>query len=166
MFSASPDAVSIRLAEFLSGPSRFLRMIKNPDRKARVEKILSARKCNLSHQLALLMHFPKVTFMKKLLLSAMFFGVFSMLQVHAANVMEGIFKGMVASTAPASVRTASRVGAVGGSYSYRQPQVNTNLVNVSFPKASVGCNGIDIFLGSFSMINGFDLLPENSTRLN
>ncbi|MDS1049439.1 hypothetical protein RJ615_26730 [Klebsiella pneumoniae] len=114
MFSASPDAVSIRLAEYLSGPSRFLRMIKNPDRKARVEKILSARKCNLSHQLALLMHFPKVTFMKKLLLSAMFFGVFSMLQVHAANVMEGIFKGMVASTAPASVRTASRVGAVGG----------------------------------------------------
>lgn len=90
MFSASPDAVSIRLAEYLSGPSRFLRMIKNPDRKARVEKILSARKCNLSHQLALLMHFPKVTFMKKLLLSAMFFGVFSMLQVHAANVMEGL----------------------------------------------------------------------------
>ncbi len=36
--------------------------------------------------------------------------------------------------------------------------MNTNLVNVSFPKASVGCNGIDIFLGSFSMINGFDLL--------
>ncbi|HID4053645.1 TPA: conjugal transfer protein TraH, partial [Klebsiella pneumoniae] len=96
--------------------------------------------------------FPKVTFMKKLLLSAMFFGVFSMQQVHAANVMEGIFKGMVASTDPASVRTASRVGAVGGSFSYRQPQVNTNLVNVSFPKASVGCNGIDIFLGSFSMI--------------
>ncbi|HBS5493364.1 TPA: hypothetical protein U6I98_005169 [Klebsiella pneumoniae] len=55
MFSASPDAVSIRLAEYLSGPSRFLRMIKNPDRKARVEKILTARKCNLSHQLALLM---------------------------------------------------------------------------------------------------------------
>ncbi|EOW0911864.1 hypothetical protein ACN2GQ_005529 [Klebsiella oxytoca] len=55
MFSASPDAVSIRLAEYLSGPSRFLRMIKNPDRKARVEKILAARKCNLSHQLALLM---------------------------------------------------------------------------------------------------------------
>lgn len=101
---------------------------------------------------------PKVTFMKKLLLSAMFFGVFSMQQVHAANVMEGIFKGMVASTDPASVRTASRVGAVGGSFSYRQPQVNTNLVNVSFPKASVGCNGIDIFLGSFSMINGDQLV--------
>ncbi len=88
----------------------------------------------------------------------MFFGVFSMQQVHAANVMEGIFKGMVASTDPASVRTASRVGAVGGSFSYRQPQVNTNLVNVSFPKASVGCNGIDIFLGSFSMINGDQLV--------
>ena len=88
----------------------------------------------------------------------MFFGAFSMQQVHAANVMEGIFQGMVASTDPASVRTASRVGAVGGSFSYRQPQVNTNLVNVSFPKASVGCNGIDIFLGSFSMINGDQLV--------
>lgn len=28
MFSASPDAVSIRLAEYLLGPSRFLQMIK------------------------------------------------------------------------------------------------------------------------------------------
>ncbi len=36
--------------------------------------------------------------------------------------------------------------------------MNTNLVNVSFPKASVGCNGIDIFLGSFSMINGDQLV--------
>ncbi|MGS3491652.1 hypothetical protein ACB272_04605 [Klebsiella pneumoniae] len=60
--------------------------------------------------------FPKVTFMKKLLLSAMFFGVFSMQQVHAANVMEGIFKGMVASTDPASVRTASRVGDCWGEF--------------------------------------------------
>ncbi len=53
-----------------------------------------------------------------------------MQQVHAANVMEGIFKGMVASTDPASVRTASRVGAVGeflippasGEYQPRQCQ--------------------------------------------
>jgi (p)ppGpp synthase/HD superfamily hydrolase len=55
MFSASSEAVSIRLAEYLSGPSRFLRMIKNPDRKARIEKILASRHCHLSHQLMLLM---------------------------------------------------------------------------------------------------------------
>ncbi|HAW4028453.1 TPA: hypothetical protein JLV20_004405, partial [Escherichia coli] len=36
--------------------------------------------------------------------------------------------------------------------SYRTTNVNTNLVSMSFPKASVGCNGIDVFLGSFSMI--------------
>lgn len=100
----------------------------------------------------------KVTFVKKLLLLPLLVGVVCMQEVHAANVMEGIFKGMVASTDPATVRTASRVGAVGGSFSYRQPQVNTNLVNVSFPKASVGCNGIDVFLGSFSMINGDQLV--------
>ena len=50
-------------------------------------------------------YIKKVTFLKKLLLSAMFFGVFSMQEVHSANVMEGIFKGMVASTDPATVRT-------------------------------------------------------------
>jgi conjugative transfer pilus assembly protein TraH len=82
--------------------------------------------------------------MKKLLLSAMFFGVFSMQQVHAANVMEGIFKGMVASTDP-QPSERHHVSELLGEFSYSQPQVNTNLVNVSFPKASVGCNGIDIF---------------------
>lgn len=86
-------------------------------------------KAFLRSELQLIRSQKKLLFIKKLLLSAMFFGVFSMQQVHAANVMEGIFKGMVASTDPASVRTASRVGAVGGSFSYRQPQVNTNLVN-------------------------------------
>ncbi|MDF3828845.1 hypothetical protein P3T83_14125 [Pseudocitrobacter sp. 2023EL-00150] len=35
LFSSSSAAVSIRLAEYLSSPSRFLRMIKNPDRKTR-----------------------------------------------------------------------------------------------------------------------------------
>ena len=42
--------------------------------------------------------------------------------------------------------------------SYRTTNVNTNLVSMSFPKASVGCNGIDVFLGSFSMINGDQLV--------
>lgn len=73
--------------------------------------------------------FPKVTFMKSYFIGHVL-GVFSMQQVHAANVMEGIFKGMVASTDPASVRTASRVGAVGeflippasGEYQPRQCQ--------------------------------------------
>ena len=55
--------------------------------------------------------FPKVTFMKKLLLSAMFFGVFSMQQVHAANVMEGIFKGMVASSGVTASIFSSAVSA-------------------------------------------------------
>lgn len=54
LFYSSPAAVSIRLAEYLSSPSRFLRMIKNPDRKARIAEILTIRNCNLSHQLTLL----------------------------------------------------------------------------------------------------------------
>lgn len=55
LFFSSSEAISIRLAEYLSAPSRFLRMLKNPDRRERLEKILSTRSCNLSHQLSLLM---------------------------------------------------------------------------------------------------------------
>ncbi|EFE9155563.1 trhH protein [Escherichia coli E1520] len=72
--------------------------------------------------------------------------------------MRNIFNGMMTTTSPASFETATRTGVVGGSFSYRTTNVNTNLVSMSFPKASVGCNGIDVFLGSFSMINGDQLV--------
>lgn len=55
LFTSSPEAISIRFAEYLSTPSRFLRMIQNQDRKRRIEDILKTRNCNLSHQLKLLM---------------------------------------------------------------------------------------------------------------
>ena len=70
------------------------------------------------------------------------------------HAMRNIFNGMMTTTSPASFETATRTGVVGGSFSYRTTNVNTNLVSMSFPKASVGCNGIDVFLGSFSMITG------------
>ena len=77
---------------------------------------------------------------------------------NADNAMKSIFSGMVNTTSPATMESATRWGATGGSFSYRTPTVNTNLVNVSFPKASVGCSGVDIFLGSFSLINGDQLV--------
>ncbi|KAA1186437.1 conjugal transfer protein TraH [Photorhabdus heterorhabditis] len=94
----------------------------------------------------------------KLLFQAIILTFGISLNANADNAMRNIFNGMLAKTDPQSFTTATRVGAVGGSFSYRQVNVNTNLVSMSFPKASVGCNGIDVFLGSFSMINGDQLV--------
>jgi len=95
---------------------------------------------------------------KKLLCFSLLLTFGFSLNANADNAMRTIFNGMVAKTDPQPFATATRVGAVGGSFSYRQVQVNTNLVSMAFPKASVGCNGVDMFLGSFSMINGDQLV--------
>ena len=89
---------------------------------------------------------------KKLLLSLVVCTAIISQNAGADNAMRNIFNGMMTTTSPASFETATRTGVVGGSFSYRTTNVNTNLVSMSFPKASVGCNGIDVFLGSFSMI--------------
>lgn len=96
--------------------------------------------------------------LKKLLIATMVGCSLFPVAASADNAMKSIFSGMVNTTAPASMESATRWGATGGSFSYRTPTVNTNLVNVSFPKASVGCSGVDIFLGSFSLINGDQLV--------
>ena len=95
---------------------------------------------------------------KKLLLSLAVCTAMIAPNAGADNAMRNIFNGMMTTTSPASFETATRTGVVGGSFSYRTTNVNTNLVSMSFPKASVGCNGIDVFLGSFSMINGDQLV--------
>ena len=95
---------------------------------------------------------------KKLLLSLSVCAAILAPTANADNAMRNIFNGMMTSTSPATFSTATRTGIVGGSMSYRTTNVNTNLVSMSFPKASVGCNGIDVFLGSFSMINGDQLV--------
>jgi len=95
---------------------------------------------------------------KKLLCQIVMLSLGVSFNAHSDNAMRNIFNGMRAKTDAQTFETATRVGAVGGSFSYRQVNVNTNLVSMSFPKASVGCNGIDVFLGSFSMINGDQLV--------
>lgn len=84
---------------------------------------------------------------KKLLLSLSVCAAILAPTANADNAMRNIFNGMMTSTSPATFSTATRTGIVGGSMSYRTTNVNTNLVSMSFPKASVGCNGIDVFLG-------------------
>lgn len=95
---------------------------------------------------------------QKLLLPLLILASSSNQSAYADNAMRNIFNGMMTTTSPATFETATRTGVVGGSFSYRQTNVNTNLISMSFPKASVGCNGIDVFLGSFSMINGDQLV--------
>jgi len=95
---------------------------------------------------------------QKLLLPMLIFAACSGQTAHADNAMRNIFNGMMTSTSPATFETATRTGIVGGSFSYCQTNVNTNLISMSFPKAFVGCDGIDVFLGSFSMFNGDQLV--------
>ncbi|MDC7684420.1 conjugal transfer protein TraH [Asticcacaulis sp. BYS171W] len=40
-----------------------------------------------------------------------------------------------------------------GNYSYRAPQMNTQIASVGVPSVKSGCGGIDIYGGSFSFIN-------------
>lgn len=54
---------------------------------------------------------------------------------------------------PGSVQTARRGGFYGGSIYVRGRVMNVNVINFTPPSFQAGCGGIDLFGGSFSMIN-------------
>ena len=78
----------------------------------------------------------------------------------ASNPMSSIFSGMMSnSTSGGSFENRKTMGWSGGSYSYRVPNISTpNIISFVPPKANVGCNGADFFLGSFSIINKDELV--------
>lgn len=97
----------------------------------------------------------------KFLLSALFSClVLSSSQSLADNPMKSIFSGIVSnSTSSGSFQTNKTMGWSGGGYSYRVPNVSSpNIISIVPPKANVGCNGADFFLGSFSLINKDELV--------
>lgn len=81
-------------------------------------------------------------------------------QTLADNPMKSVFNNMVSnSTSSGTFSTRQSNGWSGGGYSYRVPNTTPPpLVTFSPPKASVGCNGADFFLGSFSVINKDELV--------
>lgn len=72
--------------------------------------------------------------------------------------LETMFTGMKNSTPPGVYESQNRMTLDGGGYFERMPVVNTNLVNLEFPSFSGGCGGIDMNFGSFSFINGDQLI--------
>lgn len=92
-------------------------------------------------------------------------GAFAMIAVaspattHAGldDELKGVFDGMMNVT-PADAYMTQRRGVItGGSLQMRNRMVNPNLVSFVPPRFKAGCNGIDLFMGSFSFINSEQL---------
>lgn len=62
------------------------------------------------------------------------------------------------STAPSTMTTQDRVGMFMGGFSMRTPIQPVNLITFDPPRIDAGCGGIDLFGGSFSFINGQQLI--------
>ncbi len=67
--------------------------------------------------------------------------------------MEDIFGSMVNVTNPDVVQTQSRGVLAGGRVTIKNKVVRPNLITFQPPSLEAGCGGIDLFGGSFSMIN-------------
>ncbi|RCW62920.1 conjugative transfer pilus assembly protein TraH [Marinobacter nauticus] len=68
--------------------------------------------------------------------------------------METMFNGMANVTDPGTFQTQTRGGIAFGGVSVRTPIIDQNVVTWVPPSAAGGCNGIDLNGGSFSFING------------
>ena len=62
------------------------------------------------------------------------------------------------STAPGVLTTKDRVGVFMGGFSMRAPIQSVNLITFDPPRIDAGCGGIDLYGGSFSFINGQQLI--------
>lgn len=62
------------------------------------------------------------------------------------------------STAPSTMSTKDRVGVFMGGFTMRTPISSVNLITFDPPRIDAGCGGIDLYGGSFSFINGQQLI--------
>ncbi|RMD68184.1 MAG: hypothetical protein D6819_10005 [Gammaproteobacteria bacterium] len=69
-----------------------------------------------------------------------------------SDALDGMF--MSTSTMPGVYESQTRYGFVGGSMAMRSPIKNMNIVSIDVPRIRAGCGGIDLYMGSFSFING------------
>lgn len=66
-----------------------------------------------------------------------------------SSVLDGMFMNV---TAPDVLSNQFRGSITGGSIYVRSPMSNIQLVSIDPPRLSIGCGGIDLYLGSFSFI--------------
>ena len=62
------------------------------------------------------------------------------------------------SSAPSTLSTQDRIGLFAGGFSMHSPIQAVNLITFDPPRIDAGCGGIDLFGGSFSFINGQQLI--------
>lgn len=67
---------------------------------------------------------------------------------------------MSAATAPGVYEGQTRGYLTGGGFSMRLPRTNLNIGSASLPKVRAGCEGIDIYLGTFSYVNADQLIAK------
>jgi conjugative transfer pilus assembly protein TraH len=61
-------------------------------------------------------------------------------------------------TTPNTFTTQDRVGIYNGGVSVRSPIKNVNIIAFDPPRLNAGCGGVDLYGGSFSFINGAELI--------
>lgn len=62
------------------------------------------------------------------------------------------------STSAGTIDTKDRTGVFGGSVNIRAPVQNANWVSFDAPRLNAGCGGVDLYGGSFTFINGQQLV--------
>lgn len=98
----------------------------------------------------------------KILLSSVFFILLS------ANALAGgmqsqvdkLVDDMSTTTSPGKFETTERSGFQGGRYTEKYPIANFDLFHMDLPSARGGCNGIDVFGGSYSFIDADQLIES------
>ncbi len=73
-------------------------------------------------------------------------------QADLGGALDSMF--VTATTRPGVYQSQSRMGLVGGSFTMGGANKTVNIINFTPPRIEAGCGGIDLFLGSFSMISG------------
>ncbi|USD58917.1 conjugal transfer protein TraH [Vibrio sp. SCSIO 43140] len=81
-----------------------------------------------------------------------------------ANPMQRAFDGYTTSHGTVTYETDKRRAIAMGSFSYRFKSHDTNIFSFRPPSIKAGCNGIDMQLGSFSMIKDLAGTLQNSMR--
>lgn len=83
----------------------------------------------------------------------------SVAPAHAGGIMADLNRMFMSNSSQATtLSTRDRVGVFGGSVTMRTPIKPINLVAFDPPRLNAGCGGVDLYGGSFSFINGQELI--------
>lgn len=82
----------------------------------------------------------------------------------SAGAMQDVFDGYSTGHGVVNYETSNKQAISLGSFSYRVKSHDPSIFNFQLPSMKAGCNGIDLNLGSFSMIKDMTGMLQNSMR--